>query len=198
MSELFVLITATVLLLGSPGPVPIALAFSGAKWGIKASIPFLTGILVGLLVVISLTGAGLSGIIILNASTKVVFTIASVSYFVYVAYKIASASSTDQSQSVLTFSNGFVLNLTNPKAYAAFMALFSQFSLNDNVLLIDTLVTGAVCFVVAIIVDTIWLLAGRPLSFLLTSRHERHVRVFFAAMLVCIVLYSVITTTNIN
>lgn len=46
------LIAATGLLLGSPGPAPLALAATGATFGIRRGAPFLAGILLGLSVAI--------------------------------------------------------------------------------------------------------------------------------------------------
>jgi len=58
--SILLLIVATSLLLGSPGPAPIALAATGATFGIKKGIPFLLGILSGLIVVIIGTTVGIA------------------------------------------------------------------------------------------------------------------------------------------
>lgn len=42
------LIITAVLLLASPGPVPIALAAAGATVGFKTGLPFMCGMLTGL------------------------------------------------------------------------------------------------------------------------------------------------------
>ncbi len=41
VESIVALITASALLLGSPGPAPLALAATGATYGIKGGIPFL-------------------------------------------------------------------------------------------------------------------------------------------------------------
>ncbi len=62
LEALFSLVSVSFLLLGSPGPAPIALAAlaaSGATFGVRESVPFLTGILAGLLVAIFTAAVGL-------------------------------------------------------------------------------------------------------------------------------------------
>lgn len=57
------LIAATGLLLGSPGPAPLALAATGATFGIRRGAPFLAGILLGLSVAIIGASIGLAALL---------------------------------------------------------------------------------------------------------------------------------------
>lgn len=156
-NEVITLVSVSVALLGSPGPAPLALAAIGASAGVKSGWPFLIGILCGLLVASIGAAAGLSFILEVNPLAKRAVQLIGAGYIVYVAYKIASGPVVKGGSSgtpiVPTFVDGFILNLLNPKAYAAFFALFSQFSLAAQTPLLSLIYTGVISFFVAAIVD---------------------------------------------
>ena len=92
MFEAFIsLIVATTLLLGSPGPVPLALAATGAVFGFRAGLPFLIGILAGLAVAITLGSAGLAALFETAPSSRIFVQAIGAVYIGYVAVKIATA-----------------------------------------------------------------------------------------------------------
>ncbi|WP_260865169.1 LysE family translocator [Shewanella sp. KCT] len=131
LESLVSLIAATGLLLGSPGPAPLALAATGATFGIRRGAPFLAGILLGLSVAIIGASAGLAALFSNFPDLRLTFQLLGGAYIAFIAYKIASAPCTqlDNAQQAPSFKDGFILNLLNPKAYAAFLAIFSQFLL---------------------------------------------------------------------
>ncbi len=171
MTEAIVtLILTSALLLGSPGPAPLALAAAGAVFGVRRSLPFLMGILLGLAVAIS--GAALGLNVLFEAFPEAVFVMQLVgaAYLLFIAFKIATAPvispGLETGEYAPTFVHGFVLNLMNPKAYAAFVAIFSQFLLPTVPKAWAFALTGVLCFLVALVVDVVWLCLGglmRPL-----------------------------------
>jgi len=167
------LILATTLLLGSPGPVPIALAATGASFGVKRGVPFLAGILCGLAVAITLGSLGIVALFSTFPASRIALGIAGALYICYIAVKIATApllAEQDLSRTKTpSFRDGFILNLLNPKAYAAFVALFSQFLLPFPTESLSTAVTALVAFGVAILVDGVWLVLGGILAPLFRS-----------------------------
>ena len=182
---------ATALLLGSPGPAPLALAATSASFGIRKSLPFLCGILAGLVVVIVLAIAGVATLLANWPTLKFALQICGAAYICFVAIKIATGpiavNKTDETK-LPSMVDGFVLNILNPKAYAAFLAIFSQFLLPSDELLISYLLTGLVCMFVAVIVDSGWVVLGRSLRSLFShSRYARFIRVLFGLMMVCAV-----------
>lgn len=185
--SILLLIVATSLLLGSPGPAPIALAATGATFGIKKGIPFLLGILSGLIVVIIGTTVGIATLFNAFPAVRLTVQIIGALYILYVAQKIARAPilvSGNNSATEPSFVDGFILNLLNPKAYAAFLSLFSQFIIPLNSQTLSYAVTALICFAVAIIVDTIWLLLGSILRPLFESaKSARILRMGFALLM---------------
>ncbi|WKD49715.1 LysE family translocator [Microbulbifer spongiae] len=168
MSEaLFSLIAATGLLLGSPGPAPLALAASGATFGMRESTGFLIGILLGLCVAIVGATAGVAALLSAWPQARFAVQVGGALYIGYIALTIATAPVGERGQSAKTRApsllDGFILNLLNPKAYAAFLAIFSQFLLPIEGRGPSYIATGLICLLVAAVVDFIWLALGGSL-----------------------------------
>lgn len=187
LDSLLVLIGATTLLLGSPGPAPLALAASSAIFGTAKTIPFLLGILTGLGFAIIGSAMGLSLLIENNPSAKVALQIIGALYIFYIALKIATApihSFETGSQTQPSFMDGLILNLSNPKAYAAIFALLTQFALPNQSNIVSLVVSGLVCYAVAIVVDTAWVLVGSALRRLFAHPiYARPIRLLFALLM---------------
>ncbi len=189
------LIAATALLLGSPGPAPLALAGTSATFGVRRGLPFLFGVLAGLLAAIIGAVAGLVAIFQAFPSARIVMQVLGAVYICYVALKIATAPIVGADQQVAAdaprFIDGFILNLLNPKAYAAFLAVFSQFLLPMSGQLAAYFVTAIVCLIVAAVVDVAWLLFGGVIGPLFQHPQQARVlRVGFAVAMVSAVLWA--------
>lgn len=187
------LIGTTFLLLGSPGPAPLALAATGASHGIRSGMPFLAGILVGLAVAIVGAIAGLATLFASFPELRLTIQTLGSAYICYIAYKIATApmigSDAEAGSRAPGFADGFFLNLLNPKAYAAFFAIFSGFLLPLREAWLSFLVTGIVCFLVAVVVDILWLYFGELVRPLFRQRREaRILRLTFAGLMMVSVL----------
>ena len=171
MDAFWSLILTTALLLGSPGPAPLALAGIGASFGFKQGIHFLLGILGALLVVIVVSAGGLGALFNTYPALQWTCQLIGTGYLLYVAYKIASGKGgiSAHDGKAPSFKDGFILNLINPKAYAAFLAIFANSTLDLGDYWRNVLVTGLVCFFVAVIVDGLWMLAGGSLRTLLNK-----------------------------
>jgi threonine/homoserine/homoserine lactone efflux protein len=108
-------------------------------------------------------------------------------YILYIALKIASApvhSFETDTKTQPSFIDGLILNLSNPKAYAAIFALFTQFALPYQSNLKSLVTTGLVCLVVAIVIDTAWVLVGSALRRLFAHPvYARPLRLLFAFLI---------------
>lgn len=181
--QIFMLSTATALLLGSPGPAPLALAASSATFGIQRSLPFLFGILAGLIMVITAASTGFAVLLSTAPQLKFAIQLIGATYISYVAWKIASApiNGAEVEAKCPSLIDGFMLNLLNPKAYAAFFALFSQFLLTFESVAASYIITGITSFIVAILVDTAWVLLGGSLKKLFAKpKAARVLRISFS------------------
>ena len=196
MSEAIItLITASTLLLGSPGPATLGLAAVGAVFGVKQGLRFLAGILTGLGAAIFGASLGLAALFAAFPGARITVQIIGGLYICYIAYKVATAphavDSATVSQSRPGFADGFFVNLLNPKAYAVLLALFSQFLLPLTSPSGAYILTALVCFAVGIVVDVIWLGFGSMLRPLFKQpRPARILRVLFAVLMVASVIWA--------
>jgi len=191
---LFTLCSVCFLLLGSPGPAPLALAASGATFGVRESFPFLLGVLAGLMVAIFTAAIGLAALFSVFPKAKIFIQIVGALYILFIAYKIAFAPVTtdnDGTGNAPSVLNGFLLNLLNPKAYAAFVAIFSQFLLPIKQPHLALLGTGLVCFFVATLVDIMWLAFGGVIGPVFKKpRQARILRILFAVLMLIAVAWA--------
>lgn len=192
LESLVALMTTSALLLGSPGPVPVALAATGASFGVSKSIPFLLGIISGLCLVLCATLFGLS--ILLEQFPALIFTLQILSclYLLYIAYKIGTASSSiqQQAQEVPGYKTGLVFNIINPKAYAAMLTLLSQpLLISDDST--GILLVASICILaVGLIVDTAWLILGSALQPVFNKgTQQRVIRITFALLISFLALF---------
>jgi threonine/homoserine/homoserine lactone efflux protein len=166
----------------------------GASFGAKQGLPFLFGILSGLAVAIVVTTLGLSALFTIDSSAKAILQVVGGLYILYVAIKIATAPVVTDGNShskAPSFIDGFILNLLNPKAYAAFFAIFSQFLLPIGNHTLAFGITAAVCMLVAILVDGVWLMLGSVIkSTFRKPLQARLLRVSFGVLMLLAVAWT--------
>lgn len=195
IDALISLVIASFLLLGSPGPTPLALAAVGATFGFRGGTPFLLGILVGLAAVVSLGAAGMSAFFEAFPNSRIFVQVCGGLYICYIAYKVATApviaSEQGSSGAAPTFKDGVIFNLLNPKAYAVLLALYSQFGLPLQNEVLAAFATGVVVYIIGIVIDLAWLSLGGVLRPVFSApKSARIVRVCFAVAMVAAVIYT--------
>lgn len=97
---------------------------------------------------------------------RVLETVAAL-YIVYLAYRVATASPpTDPSNAggAPRFRDGMLLNVINPKSYAAFLAIFSQSILPVESTLWAYGLTAVTCLAVAASTNIFWIASGQLLT----------------------------------
>jgi threonine/homoserine/homoserine lactone efflux protein len=187
--SLITLVIAAAVLLGSPGPATMSLAAVGGTVGFRKGIPYLVGILLGLIVAMCGAVLGVAAIFVQWPQAKLAVQILGALYLLYISWKIAFAPIGDGAASaksqVATLRDGVILNILNPKLYAGFFVLFSQFLLPIHAAMLQYLATGAVMFVIAVILDSVWLAIGSSIQRLFAHpRFARPVRVLFGLSIV--------------
>ncbi|WP_108651025.1 LysE family translocator [Dongshaea marina] len=154
-------------LLASPGPATLSMGATGAAFGLRRGLGYLTGLVAGLLGVMLITASGLSSLLLALPGVAPVIGGLSLLYMLFLAYRIASAPplslSSDESHPPRLMS-GIFLSLTNPKAYAAMAALFSGYTLVVGALELDLLAKIGILLLVALSSDFAWLILGSSLA----------------------------------
>lgn len=185
-------ITAAFALLATPGPATLALAASGAAFGMKKSIKFYNGVIAGLTLSVTFVASGLYLIVINFRILGDFLTTLSVIYLVYLSYCIATAPpiNDDQTSASPGFATGFVLGITNLKAYIAFAALLGSFTLGLT-LAWETLTKAVICMLICIMSDFVWLFAGSKLRKLFVDPIiSRILNISFATLMIVTIAWS--------
>jgi threonine/homoserine/homoserine lactone efflux protein len=188
LETLFGFIVAGLALAGSPGPATLSLAATGAAFGARRGLGYMTGINFGMVGVMAITASGIVGLLLaLPGAATVVIGLSSV-YFAYLAYRIATApplAEAGQQRRQPSFLAGIGLSLVNPKGYAAMAALFSSFVLIERRVELDVAAKIAVLAVIIAAVNIAWLLMGAALTqYFKNPRSNRIINLTFAVLLI--------------
>ncbi|HVT52952.1 MAG TPA: LysE family translocator [Dongiaceae bacterium] len=185
--SLLALIGAGLALAGSPGPNTMSLAAAGAAYGATRSLAYMSGLALGMLVVMIIVATGVVGMLLTVPGVAPIAAIVAVIYFVYLAWRIATApplSERSDPRPAPSSAAGLALSLTNPKGYAAMLALFSGHIVIRDRLLADAVLKVAVTMAIIVLVNIAWLLVGAGLArYLRSPRASRILNLAFAALL---------------
>ena len=198
MEAVSAFILAALALTGSPGPNTLSVAAVGASFGRVRGLGYMIGLNVGMLAVITIVGTGVAGIILALPGFAPVVTILAGAYFLYLAYRIATApplATTGQqtSSQAPRWYEGAGLSLVNPKAYAAMTALFSGHVILQANPFADTLAKAGLVISTIIAVNLIWLTVGSAMTHHLQDpRTSRIVNIVFALLLLLSVGYAIL------
>lgn len=187
------LITASALL-ASPGPATMALAASGAAYGIKRSLMFFSGIMAGLAISIGLVASGIFLLIQQISILASVLGLISAAYIVLLAWSIARTPPISSATTVAAprWSAGFVIGITNIKAYAVFAALLGGFPLGLGQSG-DWVFKIASCLGICITFDFLWLCSGNHLRrFFTRPCWNRALNISFAMLMISSVAWSLL------
>ena len=179
------LIVFSTVLLGTPGPAVISLFYSGINYGLKNSLPYFFGVLVGFMFNLVICAFGV-GVILEFETVYSALKIAMLGYICYLAYRIATSAPLDAvgETKPLHFMQGILLNLLNPKAYVAAMSAISQFSLASNYIQSAFLVV-VVNSILALVFHGLWCFSGQYVRRLFAHpKWYRTINVLLAVLLV--------------
>jgi len=181
------LLLISLAIMGSPGPATISLMAAGSAYGVRRSLPYLIGIILGTAIVLLAVATGITAALLAVPAIGSILIWISVAYIVWLAYHIATAPPLSEATAVSsTFSvaGGTFLGIANPKAWVAIAAVFASAHLaNDTA----TDATAKIVVLTAMIVAicAVWLAAGTSIAPLLRDR--RRARIVNAALAVALV-----------
>ena len=194
MEGLLAFVLAAIALAGSPGPATLSLAATGAAFGARRGLGYMTGIVIGMVGVMGFTATGVVGILLARPGATPIVAVMAAAYFVYLAFRIAAtpplSESTEQRRQP-SVGGGVFLSLVNPKGYAAMAALFSGFVLVRERIELDVAAKVTVLAAIIIAVNLAWLIAGAGLTrYFREPRTNRVINVAFAVLLVASVAFA--------
>ena len=178
----------------SPGPNNLMLMSSGANFGFKRTIPHMLGVGLGFTFMVVLVGIGLMQLFNNYPVMYQILKYVSVSYLVYLAYKIATASKPDNSQNdkakPITFIQAAAFQWVNPKAWTMALTAISVYSPSQQM---ESIAIVALVFgLVNLPSVSLWAVLGQQLSKILSTNSRLRTFNFSMAGLLLLSLYPVI------
>lgn len=191
-------VVAVFFLLITPGPGVLTLAGVGSAFGYRAGWVYGAGLFFGSNLVMLAAAAGLAAIFQTNANLRLVFTILSTVYLLYLAAKIAFAGSKIafiEATKPPGFWGGIALQVINPKAYAVGTFVFSNFPFWPQSIEVEIVLKMLLLNVVWIPIHIVWLAAGVTIHhFNLERRTQRLINFGMAAAMLLVVGLAISTT----
>jgi threonine/homoserine/homoserine lactone efflux protein len=186
--QLLALVLAATVVMGSPGPATISVAAVGAAFGLRDSLRYAGGIVLGTIAVLLVVATGIMAVLASMPKLAPLLVVASASYILYLAFKIATApplAARTAEASRPTWPAGFLLAFANPKAYVAIAAVFAGASSNQGGAEFGLWTKLTVLAVMIVVIHVVWLLAGAVFArFLRRPVTSRIINLVFAATLV--------------
>lgn len=146
----------------TPGPNNVMLTASGATFGYRRSVPHMLGICLGVVVMVLLIGAGLGKLFESEPRIYTLLKYLGAAYLIWLAWKIARASSVDQGQSgsrPFSFLQAAAFQWVNPKAWIMAVGVVATYTPREEFfgnLLLSALVLGLINYPAI----SIWTLFG--------------------------------------
>lgn len=182
------LLLTSAVVMGSPGPATISVAASGAAFGLRRTLPYLAGLVVGTSAVLLAVAAGIGSAMAFSPNLASLLLYLSAAYVLYLAFRIATAppvAAAKAGDHAPSIANGVFLAVANPKAYVAIAAVFAGSRLAVASGMSETLLKTALLAGMIVLIHIAWLIAGSAVAGLLRRPSlSRMINLFFAAILV--------------
>jgi threonine/homoserine/homoserine lactone efflux protein len=171
------LLLTSLAVMGSPGPATISLTAAGSVYGVRHSIGYLAGIIVGTTAVLVAVASGITVTLLTVPALRVVLVSISAAYILWLAYQIATApplAAQQETAKAPSLAGGTLLGIANPKAWVAIAAVFASARLAVSATA-DAAAKVALLAAMIVLISVAWLVAGATLAPLL--RHPVLARV---------------------
>jgi threonine/homoserine/homoserine lactone efflux protein len=186
--QLLALVLAATVVMGSPGPATISVTAVGAAFGLRDSLRYTCGIILGTIAVLLVVATGIMAVLASMPKLAPLLVVASAAYILYLAFRIATApplAARTAEASRPTWLAGFLLAVANPKAYVAIAAVFAGAASNQGGAELGLWLKLTVLAGMIVVIHAVWLLAGAVFArFLRRPVASRIINLVFAATLV--------------
>jgi threonine/homoserine/homoserine lactone efflux protein len=172
----------------TPGPNNIMLTASGVNFGFARSIPHMTGVVVGFIILLAACAGGLGLLFAAFPAAHTALKVAGGAYLLWLAWKVASAGrpqrTDDESARPLTFLQAAAFQWVNPKGVLTALSAVALFVRPPSART-DTALMLMVFAFATVIAVTVWTAFGTVVSRAL--RDPRHARIFNIVMALLLV-----------
>lgn len=172
---------ASIAISVSPGAGAVQSMATGLAHGLRRGAWSIAGLQIGLLLQLAIVAVGLGAAVARSMTAFTIIKWAGVAYLVYLAVRqwrstnesVGEGVEVGDGNRLRLLTQGFLVNITNPKALVFLLAVLPQFVEPDQPLLPQYLVIAATMVVVDVIVMCGYTgLASRLLSWLRTPRQQ--------------------------
>lgn len=178
---------------GTPGPANMALMATGARFGLRAALPFVAGVALGKQLIIWPIGFGLMEFGQQAPGLFEVLKWACVAYICWLAWKVANLRLVVGEQAGVAapgFLAGLAVHPLNPKAWAMITAGFTSFVDPGTPPLQATAVIAICLLACQAVLHPVWTMAGAGIARSLAGTGaEKYLMWTLAALTVASVLY---------
>jgi threonine/homoserine/homoserine lactone efflux protein len=176
-----------MVIMGSPGPSTISLVAAAVGFGVRRSLPYCAGLVVGTTVVLLAAATGVTAVLLAVPTLHWVLAVAATGYTLWLAYRLAMAGPLAKrvaSDRRPSFADGIVLGVANPKAWIAIAAVFASARVASTAVGDATLKIPLLALMI-VLIHGVWLFVGRLLMPALRSPgRARAVNIALAGLLV--------------
>lgn len=147
----------------TPGPNNIMVMTSALNFGVRKTLPLLTGICVGFALMLLMVGLGFNQLFVLFPQLSLIIKIIGVGYLLYLAWLIAMASKADVSKQPVKpfgFIKGALFQWVNAKAWVVAIGAISAFTTAGDSFLMQNLTVAMIFFIASFPCVGIWLMCG--------------------------------------
>ena len=176
---------------GTPGPANMALMATGARFGLRAALPFVAGVALGKQLIIWPIGFGLMRLAEHAPWAFEALKWASAVYIVWLAWRVANLRLGDGTAARAPgFAAGLIVHPLNPKAWAMITGGFTAFVAPGTPALTATANIAAVLLACQIVLHPLWTWGGSLVAHHLRGTSaERYLMWTLAALTVASVLF---------
>ncbi|MCG6902768.1 MAG: LysE family translocator [Rhodobacter sp.] len=178
--------------IGTPGPANMAMLATGARFGFRAALPFMLGVLFGKQLIIWPIGFGLMELAEIWPGVFLSLKYISAAYICWLAWKVANLRLSPGSGGARApgFPAGLIVHPLNPKAWAMITAGFTNFVGPNTSGLQATAVIATVLLACQAVFHPLWTWGGdRIAATLAGTSAERYLMWALAALTVASVLF---------
>ena len=183
---------AVFLLMLTPGPAILMIINTGINNGFRRSIQFVIGIIFGANIVALSVILGLASLILNYPILRLILLIFSSAYLIYLALKILRQSfinSANFPNKKLSFGNGIIIQLLNPKNYLVQIALFSGFLIWPSDFILEVIYKILIANLIWIPGHLAWLALGASVKTFKFSKATMNYINFIMALLILSVIF---------
>jgi threonine/homoserine/homoserine lactone efflux protein len=178
--------------IGTPGPANMALLATGARFGFRAALPFVAGVVLGKQLIIWPIGFGLMELAEAAPAAFTALKYISAAYIIWLAWKVANLRLLPGTIDVQApgFIAGLIVHPLNPKAWTMIVGSFTAFVGPDISTFTATATVAAVLLACQLVMHPLWALGGETIARSVAgTRSEPYLMWTLAALTVASVLF---------